>query len=115
VTEGATISKIAGDLGITDATLSAWIKAVGVTVRGPRERAEGQRTHAGHRTGNPAGGAEVLHRRDDLVSRFRFVADHQDTFQVKGPCQRVEVARTSLRPVIAVGGPMVEAATPHRH
>lgn len=34
VTEGATISKIAGDLGITDATLSAWIKAAGVTVRG---------------------------------------------------------------------------------
>ena len=34
VTEGATISKIAGDLGITDATLSAWIKAAGVAVRG---------------------------------------------------------------------------------
>ena len=34
VTEGATISKIAGDLGITDATLSAWIKAAGVPVRG---------------------------------------------------------------------------------
>ena len=34
VTEGASISKIAGDLGITDATLSAWIKAVGVAVRG---------------------------------------------------------------------------------
>ena len=27
VTEGATISKIAGDLGITDATLSAEVKA----------------------------------------------------------------------------------------
>jgi transposase len=34
MTEGATISKIAGDLGITDATLSVWIKAAGVTVRG---------------------------------------------------------------------------------
>jgi len=34
VTEGATISKIAADLGITDATLSAWIKAAGVPVRG---------------------------------------------------------------------------------
>ena len=34
VTEGATISKIAGDLGITDATLSAWIRAAGVPVRG---------------------------------------------------------------------------------
>ena len=34
VTEGASISKIAGDLGITDATLSAWISAAGVAVRG---------------------------------------------------------------------------------
>ena len=34
VTEGATVSKRAGDLGITDATLSAWIKAAGVPVRG---------------------------------------------------------------------------------
>ena len=34
VIEGVTISKIAGDLGITDATLSAWIKAAGVAVRG---------------------------------------------------------------------------------
>ena len=34
VTEGATITQIAGDLGITDATLSAWIKGAGVTVRG---------------------------------------------------------------------------------
>lgn len=34
VTQGATISKIAGDLGITDATLSVWIRAAGVAVRG---------------------------------------------------------------------------------
>jgi transposase len=33
-TEGATITAIAADLGITDATLSAWIKAAGVAVRG---------------------------------------------------------------------------------
>ena len=34
VTEGATISKIAADLGVLDATLSVWIKAAGVPVRG---------------------------------------------------------------------------------
>jgi len=34
VSEGATITQIAGDLGITDATLSAWIKVAGVPVRG---------------------------------------------------------------------------------
>lgn len=38
VTEGATISKISGDLGITDATLSTWCRAAGVPVRGSRDR-----------------------------------------------------------------------------
>lgn len=33
VTEGATISQIAGDLGIMEGTLSAWLKAAGVPVR----------------------------------------------------------------------------------
>lgn len=36
VTEGATITQIAADLGITDATLSTWVKAAGVPVRGAR-------------------------------------------------------------------------------
>ena len=36
VTEGATIVQIASDLGITDATLSAWVKAAGVPIRGAR-------------------------------------------------------------------------------
>ena len=36
VTETATIGKIAGDLGITDATLSVWVRAAGVAVRGGR-------------------------------------------------------------------------------
>jgi transposase len=36
VTEGATIVQIANDLGIRDATLSAWVKAAGVPVRGAR-------------------------------------------------------------------------------
>jgi transposase len=36
VTEGATIAQVASDLGITDATLSAWVKAAGVPVRGAR-------------------------------------------------------------------------------
>jgi transposase len=32
-TEGATITAIAGDLGVSEATLSAWCKAVGVPIR----------------------------------------------------------------------------------
>jgi transposase len=34
VTEGATIAKIAADLGVSDATLSVWVKAAGVPIRG---------------------------------------------------------------------------------
>ena len=33
-TEGATVKQIATDLGITDATLSTWLKTAGVAVRG---------------------------------------------------------------------------------
>ena len=36
VTDGATIAGIASDLGITHATLSAWVKAAGVPIRGSR-------------------------------------------------------------------------------
>ena len=32
-TEGATLTAIAADLGITDATLSSWCKAEGVAIR----------------------------------------------------------------------------------
>lgn len=50
-TEGATVKQIAADLGITDATLSAWLKADGVPVRGrtpkdPPEGAHGPETPA---------------------------------------------------------------------
>ncbi len=52
VTEGATISRIAADLGITDATLSAWCRAAGVLVRG-------RRSDTGQRTAEPGCTAEV--------------------------------------------------------
>jgi transposase len=35
-TEGATITAIAGDLGVSEATLSAWCKAAGVPIRHAR-------------------------------------------------------------------------------
>ena len=43
-TPGATVVGIAGDLGIMDSTLSAWLKAAGVEVRGhvPRTGASPQ-------------------------------------------------------------------------
>lgn len=42
-TQGATVKQIATDLGITDATLSTWLRAAGVAVRGrtPKDPPEG--------------------------------------------------------------------------
>lgn len=42
-TDRATVKQIAGDLGITDATPSAWLKAAGIAVRGrtPKDPPEG--------------------------------------------------------------------------
>jgi transposase len=33
--EGSTVASVAADLGIMDTTLSAWLKAAGVPIRGP--------------------------------------------------------------------------------
>lgn len=40
-TEGATVASIAADLGIVDTTLSSWLKAAGVPVRGRYPRLDG--------------------------------------------------------------------------
>ena len=40
-TEGATLTAIAADLGITDATLSSWCRAGGVPICGSPEIVEG--------------------------------------------------------------------------
>jgi transposase InsO family protein/transposase-like protein len=115
-TEGATITQIAVDLAITDATLSAWIKAAGVPVRGrhgaagstseadtsdelARLRAQVAELEASERTlateRDILRGGEVFRRGDELVTRFQFVADHRDTFEVKRLCQIVQVSRSS--------------------
>ncbi|MCA2328749.1 transposase [Mycobacterium intracellulare] len=118
VTEGATVAQIAADLGIAHGSLSAWLRAAGVAIRrrghtaappGPPETAEQEATRlragpragsrigeAEHRTRHPAGGGQIFRRGDELVSRFQFVADHSDTFEVKWLCQIVEVARSSF-------------------
>ena len=40
-TEGSTVAGIAADLGIVDTTLSAWLKAAGVPIRGRYPRPDG--------------------------------------------------------------------------
>jgi transposase len=46
-TPGATVVGIAGDLGIMEATLSAWLKAAGVPVRSKHARADDESPPAG--------------------------------------------------------------------
>src|SRR6478672_9361659 len=114
VTEGATVAQIAADLGIAHGSLSAWLKAAGVPIRkhghavappGPAETHEQEATRlrervreleAEHRTRHPAGGGQIFRRGDELVSRFQFVADHRDAFEVKWLCAVVKVARSSF-------------------
>jgi transposase len=71
VTEGATISKIAADLGVLDATLSVWIKTAGVPIRG---------RHAGQQV-EPDGPGEVARLRarvSELEAAGRTLATERD-------------------------------------
>src|SRR4051795_539511 len=57
-TEGSTVASIAADLGIVDTTLSAWLKAARVPIRGRHPRADG----------GPPAGAESA---DQELARLR--------------------------------------------
>ena len=57
-TEGSTVASIAADLGIMDTTLSGWLKAAGVPIRGRYPRPDG---------GPPPGGATA----DSELARLR--------------------------------------------
>jgi hypothetical protein len=119
VTEGATVAQIAADLGIAHGFPVGLAQNRGRadpqtrphrgaarSGRNPRAGSHpaasaGPRTgsrigEAEHRTRHPEGGGEIFRRGDELVSRFQFVADHSDTFEVKWLCQIVEVARSSF-------------------
>ena len=49
-TEGATITQIAGDLGVHEATLTAWCKAAGVPIRHRRSAPAGAAAGGGAET-----------------------------------------------------------------
>ncbi|WP_122498841.1 IS3 family transposase [Mycobacterium attenuatum] len=120
-TEGATITQIAEELGVSGVTLSAWCKAAGVPIRHRNPSAATAPAHGGEtpeqelarlRAENKAlratearlsterdilrSAAKYFGRGDELVSRFQFVADHLHTFEVKWLCAVVEVARSSF-------------------
>ncbi|WP_203676597.1 IS3 family transposase [Cellulomonas phragmiteti] len=119
-TPSATVSGIAADLGIMDSTLSAWIKAAGVPIRGqsrpparsapPDETPEQELARLRSRVAELEdeqrklaterqilrAAAKYFGRGDELVSRFQFVAEHQSTYGVKRLCQVIGVARSSF-------------------
>ncbi len=51
---------------------------------------------AGHRARPPAVGGQIFRRGDELVSRFQFVADHRDAFEVKWLSEVVDITRSSF-------------------
>jgi transposase InsO family protein/transposase-like protein len=120
-TPGATLRGIAEDLGISRDTLSGWVKTFGTgsttapisTPRTPAGRPETQaekvarlegreRRAAGgegegrDREEDPSPGGQVFRWGDELVSRFQFVTDHRDAFEVKRLCEVIEVNRSSF-------------------
>ncbi|MGV9803932.1 IS3 family transposase [Mycobacterium sp. NPDC003449] len=120
-TEGATVTQIADELGISGVTLSAWCKAAGVPIRHRNPAAAAAPAHSGEtpeqelarlRAENKAlratearlsterdilrSAAKYFGRGDELVSRFQFVADHLHTYPVKWLCAVVEIARSSF-------------------
>ena len=117
-TGGATVAGIAADLGVSHGSLTTWLRNAGIPIRRPAATAPGARhrrdTRAGsrqaprrgrtptrgenqarNRTRHPAVGGKIFRRRDELVNRFQFVADHSDTYPVKRLCQVIDIARSS--------------------
>lgn len=108
-TEGATLSGIAGGLeldpghvgrlgrtigsGTTAVPAGSPAAAAGIAssearpARGPCSGAGSREDQAHDRTGDFAVGGEVFRRRNDLVSRLEFAADHRHAFEVKRLCQ----------------------------
>ena len=68
----------------------------GRPARGRGRRSWGREGEDRDRAGDPAPGGQVFRRGDELVSRFQFVADHPDTFEVKRLCEVIEVDRSSF-------------------
>ena len=119
-TPGATLKRIAADLGISrwcaagvgrEARLGehdhrhsvdARAGAGGVTggegpPAGGREREAGSgEAEASDGAGHPSSGGEVFRRGDELVNRFQFVEDHKDAYGVKRLCEVIQIARSSF-------------------
>ena len=119
-TGSATITVIAAELGVSEATLSVCAKpgcadparrsaSAGVVTPGgespeqelARLRAEikalcAEQTKLATERDILAVGGQIFRRGDEPVSRFQFVADHRDTFEVEWLCKVVDVARSSF-------------------
>ena len=111
-TPGATLKGIADDLGISRGTLSDWVKTLGTgsttaLMTSPHKPLSRPETQAEKVARLEAENAQLRAEKakiagrpfrwgDELVSRFQFVADHRDTFEVKRLCEVIEVNRSSF-------------------
>jgi transposase len=109
-TPGATFKAIAVDLGISRGALAGWVRMLGTDPAGsdtaPAGEAEAARV--------VQAGGQIFRWRDELVSRFQFVADHQDTFEVKRLCEVIEVNRSSFYAWVNAAAGLRHVRTPMR-
>ncbi|WP_423247587.1 IS3 family transposase [Streptomyces achmelvichensis] len=131
-TPGATYKSIAADLGINRATLREWVlrdrERRGVTAGAARPAARPTAVASGDpdervrrleaRVAELEASerklaterdilrkaAKYFGRRDELVSRFQFVHDHRNTYEVKRLCQVLDVNRSSYYKWLAGAG-----------
>ncbi|MCD2130795.1 IS3 family transposase [Rhodococcus qingshengii] len=125
-TDGATVAGIAADLGISHGSLTTWLRNAGIAIRRPAATAPGPdpgetpeqeaarlRAEVAHLRAEKTkleserdilrSAAKYFGRRDELVNRFQFVADHSDTYPVKRLCQVIDIARSSYYAWINAG------------
>jgi transposase len=82
-TEGSTVAGIAADLGIVETTLSSWLKAAGVKIRGRYPRPDG---------GPPTGGESA----DQELARLRARVAELEADQRKLTSER-EILRAAAK------------------
>ncbi|MFI5534746.1 IS3 family transposase [Kitasatospora sp. NPDC051853] len=113
---GVTVAAVAADLGVHPQTLRSWIRAAG---QGSAKSAQPASPAASLEAENEAlrkevaelkQEREILRRaakyfagRDELVSRFQFVADHQSAFGVKRLCTVLGLSRSGFYRWAAAG------------
>ena len=120
-TEGATITVIAAELGVSEATLFSVVQGRRCADPAPEARItsvptagvetaeqelarlraqvkdlQAEKTKLATEARHFAVGGQIFRGETNWASRFQFVADHRDAFEVKWLCAVMEIARSSF-------------------